>query len=95
MKRSLRVAVAVIAFLMVGVVEAGCPPVPFGYTTTYKGPAVICHGEGCVSSGRPIIGQCTQSCDGSYSCWGETDCDGLNSCSTVYEYCGDCTPEYY
>lgn len=91
MKSYLRLAFGVFAIMMVGVVDAGCPPVPFGYTTTYKGPAVICHGEGCVSSGRPVIGQCTQLCDGSYSCWGETSCSGLNTCSTTYEYCGDCT----
>lgn len=94
MARRIRFALLLVAVLMVGVLEAGCPPVVFGYTTTYRVPGIICHGEGCESSGPQIVGECTLSCDGSYSCWGNNNCGGLTSCSTTYEFCGDCTPDY-
>ena len=90
MARRIRFAWIVIAILMVGAVEAGCPPVPFGYTTTYRQPDITCHGEGCQGH-ENIVGECTQSCDGSYSCWGNNNCGGFTTCSTTYVYCGDCT----
>lgn len=95
MKRHTRLLVGLLIFVFGAVVEAACPAVPQGYTTTYTQPGVICHGEGCESSGPQVVGQCTLSCDGTYSCWGYTECGGLTRCSTEYYDCGPCEPEIY
>ena len=92
MSGRIRMLFVVVAILFVGVVEAGCPPVLNGYTTTYY-QVITCHGTGCTPQ-QVVVGQCTLECDGSYSCWGQNTCSGLTRCRTTYTYCGDCTPDY-
>lgn len=95
MKRRVRLVWAFGAILLMAfALEAACPPVPFGYTTSYYERPIICHGTECTSSGPNLVGECTQECDGSYSCWGTNSCGGaIYSCSTTYWSCGPCEPE--
>lgn len=85
----IRIVFLALMLLVVGVVEADCPPVLIGHTTTYYH-LISCHAVGCVPQ-QSVVGQCTLSCDGAYSCWGQNSCGGLTRCRTEYFDCGSCT----
>jgi len=95
MNRKIRLVWVLAAILLVTfALKADCPPVPFGYTTSYYERPIECHGTECEPSDPLLVGQCTQECDGSYSCWGINSCGGaVYSCSTTYWSCGICEPE--
>lgn len=86
-----RAVLVVLAILVVGAVEAACPPVDTGYTTTYY-TVIACTGEGCIPL-EDVVGECTLQCDGTYSCWGQNTCGGLVRCRTTYVGCGPCEPD--
>jgi hypothetical protein len=87
MNLRLRVALVILAALTIGNVDASCP-VETGFTTSYYY-LISCNGVGCQPS-RVVVGECSLSCDRTYSCWGNTECGGLVHCSTETFACPPC-----